>query len=146
MTHDLAAIHETLWQMGMQSESVMRRIRGAHVEIRREFGPARSDKYYVAYLDGSRVGEARLYGPYHAMFDLSVLQANVTNVEVIEAYRRRGIATALYDEIERDLKQVGTVLVPSQEVGLSADAAAFWIARQQFRPKWRQWLKLGLGS
>lgn len=53
--------------------------------------------------------------------------ANVSNVQVKEGFRRQGVASQLYDQIEGDLVERGVRLVP--DTFLSDDAYAFWKQR-----------------
>lgn len=68
-----------------------------------------------AEVDGVRVGELAL----------SWRGAYATSVEVNSAYRRRGIATKLYDAAEA---VIGRVMIPSP-MGMSDDAVRFWKRR-----------------
>lgn len=46
---------------------------------------------------------------------------------VIDSWQRRGVATRIYDAVEREAKAVGAVLVPSRTQ--TPDAKAFWAKR-----------------
>jgi len=126
---DTREAHEKLHYHARNAPNETCGIKGGQFEIRREFGPLPGDKVYRAYLDGNAIGEARLYGP-HGRLVGSGGEAFVSRVNVSAEYRRRGIATALYDVIAADLAMVGATLVPS-EIHQTDDARAFWNARYQ---------------
>jgi N12 class adenine-specific DNA methylase/predicted kinase len=54
---------------------------------------------------------------------------SVMNMRVDDKYQRRGIASAVYDLIEADIAPSRLILAPPDLVSMSADARAFWTAR-----------------
>src|SRR5438477_9826111 len=58
----------------------------------------------------------------------------VTVVEVKEQFRRRGLATKLYDAIEEDLASKGLRLVESQYQDDDGGIKEFWQNRKTCRP------------
>lgn len=66
---------------------------------------------------------------------------HVSGVEVLPPFRRRGVATLLYDAAEAWLDGRGDNLVPSSADELSDDAFHFWYRRApwgdiRFDPRW----------
>ncbi len=62
-------------------------------------------------------------------FDMESKRANVTSASVEDIFRRRGIATQVYDLMEAEARTFGLRLVPSDTNTLSDDAFAFWLRR-----------------
>lgn len=81
---------------------------------------------YVAYWHGTKIGYVTV-----DMYDKSVAPdaRHIHKSGIDGQFRRRGVATLLYDTAAAALKQDGLRLVPSPENILSDDALEFWKKR-----------------
>ena len=91
-----------------------------------EIKKTRDDIYY-AYLNGQRVGQAQVYD--YRDEKVGENERYIWKSSVKPGVTRQGVATMMYNEIAADLKKDGLTLVPSPDQQLSADAFAFWKAR-----------------
>ena len=57
----------------------------------------------------------------------------VADVEVVDAYRRKGIASAMYDEFEK----LAGVPISSPSGWLTEDGLAFWKCRKPLSVSWQ---------
>ena len=93
---------------------------GAKLKVVRE--KANVGKLFYRVFDGRKqVGEF-----YVAMNGYQPDAISVTRAGVDDAYQRRGIASQVYDLIEKDAQSAGGRLVPQGDIHMSPDAVAFW--------------------
>lgn len=95
-------------------------------DFEKEINENKMAKYFVAIIDGKVVGYA---GLWHV-----VNEGHVTNVAVLEEYRRLGIGAAFMDkfiELARELEMIGITL----EVRISNMAAQKLYTKYGFKPE-----------
>jgi hypothetical protein len=102
--------------------------KGLAIEVMRE--PDHNRVAYRAYLVGRR-GNSIAW--MHCMAPMAG-RVQVTNANVYEMcgndYRRKGIATAIYDLIERDVRAAGGEGLEPHWGSMSGEAIAFWEKRR----------------
>jgi GNAT superfamily N-acetyltransferase len=106
-----------------QSESTTTEAHNPNVRVKYM---SRNDAYY-AYLGSTRVGQATVYG--YRDDKVGENERYIWKSAVHPDHTRKGVATAMYDEIAKDLEGKGLKLVPSPDTQLSGDAYAFWKSR-----------------
>lgn len=84
---------------------------------------------YRAFLGSKAEPVAWMYCQALVYGRVQVTNANVYEVDGID-YRRHGIGTAIYDLIERDVRQSGGWGVEPHWGSMSAEAIAFWKKRR----------------
>ena len=84
---------------------------------------------YEAFINGRKPRVAWMYCQAPMAGRVQVTNANVYEIRGTD-YRRRGIGTALYDLIERDVQAAGGECLEPHWGSLSDEAIAFWKQRR----------------
>lgn len=96
--------------------------KGLEITIRPQALGTRKVKYFV-FVGDEHIGE---------MYTGGIIRGwgQVTGAEVSEKYARQGVATTVYDIIEKDIRDSGGKGVEPHWGSMSEDAIAFWKARR----------------
>ena len=110
--------------------------KGLELVVKRKL--ERNKVSYEAFVAGVSERVAWMYPMASAAGRVQISNANVYEVDGID-YRRKGIGTALYDLIERDVQEAGGDKIEPHFGSMSDEAIAFWSKR---RPEYADELEM----